>query len=226
MPLPTPVPSHAPASTNPNAELEQTKRVLSSKLLELRKFQAERETLLARLAERDARIHELERASPDEAERLRARVKDLEAQLERLRQDRDRARAHAGDLEARLDKTEQIDPDLPHLMEELREAKARITELETAIAERDANIARLEQDLTDNLSWEPPPFDDLKRIPGIGPKYEQALHALGVRTFAQIAAWTEDDIETFAKKLKVHKTRMEKADWVGKAKELVGKQGT
>jgi predicted flap endonuclease-1-like 5' DNA nuclease len=196
--------------------------VLSSKLLELRKFQAEREALLARLAERDARVHELERASPDESERMRARVKDLEAQLERARQraetaeaERDHARALAGELEARLDRTELLDPEVPGQLEELREAKDKIVALTQ-------KLARLEQELSESLAWDAPAGDDLKRIPGIGPKYERALNGEGVRTFAQIAAWTTDDIDRFAAKLKVHRSRIEKSDWVGEAQKLAG----
>lgn len=196
--------------------------MLSSKLLELRKFQTEREALLGRLAERDARVHELERASPDESERMRARVKDLEAQLERARQraetaeaERDRARALAGELEARLDRTELLDPEVPGQLEELREAKNKIIELTQ-------KLAHLEQELSESLAWDAPAGDDLKRIPGIGPKYERALNELGVRTFAQIAAWTTDDIARFSAKLKLHRSRIEKAGWVGEAQKLAG----
>lgn len=197
--------------------------MLSSKLLELRKFQSEREALLARLAERDARVHELERASPDEAERLRARVKDLEAQLERARlraesaeAERDRMRSLAGELEAQLDRTETLDPEVPRLLEELRDANEKIASLEQ-------KLARLEQELSESLAWDAPAGDDLKRIPGIGPKYERSLNELGVRTFAQIAAWTTEDLDRFSAKLKVHRSRIEKSDWVGKAQKLAQK---
>jgi predicted flap endonuclease-1-like 5' DNA nuclease len=44
-------------------------------------------------------------------------------------------------------------------------------------------------------SAEAAPPDDLKAIKGIGPKIEGQLHALGVTTYAQIAAWTAADIE-------------------------------
>jgi NADH-quinone oxidoreductase subunit E len=36
--------------------------------------------------------------------------------------------------------------------------------------------------------------DDLKLISGVGPKLEQVLNGLGVWTFAQIAAWTAEEI--------------------------------
>jgi len=204
---------------------------LSSKLVELRKFQTEREALLARLAERDARVHELERANPDEVERLRERVKDLEAQLERSRHraedaeaDRDRSRARAGELEAQLDRTEPLDAKVPLELEELLEARERIQRLEALLAERDASIGRLKEELSESLAWEAPAAaDDLKRIPGIGPKYEAALHALGVRTFGQIAAWTSEDVARFALKLKLHRSRIDKSDWIGVARSLAGK---
>ena len=36
--------------------------------------------------------------------------------------------------------------------------------------------------------------DDLKLIAGIGPKLEQVLNAKGIRSFAEIAAWTDEEI--------------------------------
>ncbi|QND52695.1 NADH-ubiquinone dehydrogenase [Phyllobacterium sp. 628] len=36
--------------------------------------------------------------------------------------------------------------------------------------------------------------DDLKRISGVGPKLEQVLNGLGIYTYAQIAAWSPQEI--------------------------------
>ena len=43
--------------------------------------------------------------------------------------------------------------------------------------------------------------DDLKQLSGVGPALEKKLHENGVTTFAQIAAWTEDDVAAMDEKL-------------------------
>jgi large subunit ribosomal protein L21 len=61
--------------------------------------------------------------------------------------------------------------------------------------------------------------DDLKKLSGVGPALEKKLHAAGVTTFAQIAAWGEADIAEFDEKLSF-KGRIEREGWVEQAKEL------
>lgn len=63
--------------------------------------------------------------------------------------------------------------------------------------------------------------DDLKRISGIGPKVEQVLNGLGVTRYAEIAAWTADDIARFDTALGFA-GRIGRDDWVGQAKALMG----
>jgi predicted flap endonuclease-1-like 5' DNA nuclease len=63
--------------------------------------------------------------------------------------------------------------------------------------------------------------DDLKRITGIGPGYERALHELGVTTFAQIAAWAPSDIERVATALRTTPKRILRDDWITRARALV-----
>ena len=62
--------------------------------------------------------------------------------------------------------------------------------------------------------------DDLKQLSGVGPALEKKLHAAGVTTFAQIAAWGEAEIAEFDEKLSF-KGRIEREGWVEQAKELV-----
>jgi len=64
-----------------------------------------------------------------------------------------------------------------------------------------------------------PGADDLKALSGVGPALEKKLHAAGVTTFAQIAAWTEDDIAAMDEQLSF-KGRIEREGWVEQAKEL------
>ncbi|MEZ5894201.1 MAG: 50S ribosomal protein L21 [Parvularculaceae bacterium] len=61
--------------------------------------------------------------------------------------------------------------------------------------------------------------DDLKLLSGVGPVLEKKLHEAGVTSFAQIAAWTADDIAAFDEKLSFH-GRIEREGWVKQAKKL------
>jgi large subunit ribosomal protein L21 len=61
--------------------------------------------------------------------------------------------------------------------------------------------------------------DDLKKLSGVGPALEKKLIEGGVTTFAQIAAWTEEDIAAMDEKLSF-KGRIEREGWVEQAKEL------
>ena len=66
--------------------------------------------------------------------------------------------------------------------------------------------------------------DDLKRISGIGPKLEQVLNGMGIRTYAQIAAWTVDDLAKVDDQIKLG-GRISRDDWVGQANGLVMSNG-
>ncbi|MGV4796462.1 5' DNA nuclease [Rhizobium sp. F40D2] len=64
--------------------------------------------------------------------------------------------------------------------------------------------------------------DDLKLIAGIGPKLEQVLNAKGVRSFAEIAAWSDEDIARLDAELGFN-GRIGRDDWSGQAKVLAGR---
>ena len=61
--------------------------------------------------------------------------------------------------------------------------------------------------------------DDLTQISGVGPVIVKKLNALGVTTFAEIAAWTKDDIAAMDEKLNF-KGRIDRDDWLKQAKKL------
>ncbi len=63
-------------------------------------------------------------------------------------------------------------------------------------------------------------IDNLKKISGIGPKLEQVLNSMGIRSYAQIAAWTADDIAKIDGQLKLN-GRISRDDWVGQANRFV-----
>jgi NADH-quinone oxidoreductase subunit E len=61
--------------------------------------------------------------------------------------------------------------------------------------------------------------DDLKRISGIGPKLEQVLNGRGILRVADIAAWSDADVERIDTELGFD-GRIRRDDWVGQAKAL------
>ncbi|MHA6261827.1 50S ribosomal protein L21 [Arenibacterium sp. CAU 1754] len=61
--------------------------------------------------------------------------------------------------------------------------------------------------------------DDLTKISGVGPVIVKKLHALGVTSFAQIAAWTPEDVADMDEKLSF-KGRIDRDDWLAQAAEL------
>lgn len=64
----------------------------------------------------------------------------------------------------------------------------------------------------------PPPTDDLTKIKGIGPKLAAELAAAGITQFAQIACWTERDIDLFEAKTGAMPGRISRDNWVKQAK--------
>ena len=60
--------------------------------------------------------------------------------------------------------------------------------------------------------------DDLKQLSGVGPALEKKLHAAGVTSFEQIAAWSAKDAEAINEQIS-SKGRVEKEGWIDQAKE-------
>ncbi len=61
--------------------------------------------------------------------------------------------------------------------------------------------------------------DDLEWIYGVGPKLAEALNAVGVYTFKQVAQWSESDIDFFDAKLEGFHGRIRRENWVKSATE-------
>lgn len=76
------------------------------------------------------------------------------------------------------------------------------------------------------LAEAPPPSsdegDDLTRIKGLGPKISTALRALGVTRYAQIAAWTEEDVARIDEQLGAFAGRATRDNWIEQAGLLAG----
>ncbi len=80
-------------------------------------------------------------------------------------------------------------------------------------------IAPAEEARPARLAAPPANPDDLKQINGVGPKYEQDLHALGVYTFAQIAAWSQETVDWVEAHLGF-RDRIDREEWVVQCKML------
>jgi len=72
------------------------------------------------------------------------------------------------------------------------------------------------------LSKAPKIIDDLKLIKGVGPKLEAELNGLGIYTFAQIAALTENQLVWLDEQISSVRGRPMRDDWAGQAKALAG----
>ncbi|MFD2579760.1 hypothetical protein ACFSTD_16755 [Novosphingobium colocasiae] len=66
----------------------------------------------------------------------------------------------------------------------------------------------------------PATADDLRRIKGLGPKLQTLLASLGVTTFAQIAAWTDADLDALDANLGAFAGRPRRDKWVEQARLL------
>ena len=68
--------------------------------------------------------------------------------------------------------------------------------------------------------------DDLRKIKGVGPKLVTLLSEQGITTFAQIAAWTDADVERVDATLGRFSGRIERDQWVEQAKLLASGEET
>ena len=62
--------------------------------------------------------------------------------------------------------------------------------------------------------------DDLTKIKGLGPKIAQILETLGITRYAQIAAWTDADIDRIDAQLGKFQGRIRRDSWVEQASML------
>lgn len=63
--------------------------------------------------------------------------------------------------------------------------------------------------------------DNLKKIRGVGPQNEEKLNAIGITSFAQIAAWSADEQRELGERLSFP-GRIERENWVEQAAVLAG----
>lgn len=93
---------------------------------------------------------------------------------------------------------------------------------DVGVAVAEVPVALQPEDFRQPSSIERPETpDDLKAIAGIGPKLEQVLNGLGVWTYAQVAAWTTEEV-AWADDYLGFKGRIGRDDWIGQAAMLAG----
>ena len=91
--------------------------------------------------------------------------------------------------------------------------RARITEKKTAFVPKTGAAPKPEDKA-------PEVVDDIALIAGVGDTIAEKLAAEGVKSLAQIAAWTAEDIEDYNEKLSLG-GRIEREEWIEQAKELL-----
>jgi predicted flap endonuclease-1-like 5' DNA nuclease len=102
---------------------------------------------------------------------------------------------------------------------EVVEAAERMLEATTMIQPRVVEIIAEQAEQAAEQSEEA--GDDLTRLTGVGPKLALELAARGIRTFAQLADWTEDQAQAFDSELSL-KGRVARDAWIAQARRLAG----
>ncbi|WP_027835274.1 30S ribosomal protein S2 [Maritalea myrionectae] len=105
------------------------------------------------------------------------------------------------------------------VLEETAPAAAAEAPAEAPAAEAPKAEEAAEADATPLFDKPAGDADDLKKISGVGPVLEQKLNDLGIYTFAQIAAFSAEDIANVDDRLNF-KGRIERDGWIDQAKEL------
>lgn len=117
------------------------------------------------------------------------------------------------------DLAEALAEDLAVLGEETLEVAAEVAD---AVAEAaPAGIEAVVLAMALEPVAPPPGPDDLTVMTGIGPKLAAALAEQGVTRFADIAAWTPEDVARVDKALKLM-GRVEREAWIAQARRLAG----
>lgn len=62
--------------------------------------------------------------------------------------------------------------------------------------------------------------DDLTKLDGVGPAFAKKLNEAGVTSFAQVAAWTEADLDSLNETVSGVKAKAEANNWIEAAKAL------
>jgi predicted flap endonuclease-1-like 5' DNA nuclease len=183
------------------------------------------EGLQAEIAKRDREIeqqkqqlHQLQQVEAEVEQRGR-KIDEQEQQLQRLRKE-------IGERDQRI---EQQKRQLQQLRAQIQE-RARAAEADAAKGrhqgeQRMGTVQQLRLPATASFRDAPKGEDDLKRIRGIGPRFERAPKENGIGRYQQIATWGPAEIEEIAGKIGVNAKRIVRDKWVQRARELEAQRG-
>src|SRR5947199_3659840 len=99
-------------------------------------------------------------------------------------------------------------PVRPHMAQRTRPPEGRGIAAEAAAAASDLTGEILHAPVHQTLDGEQPPHDDLCRLKGVGPKFADALRALGFSRYEQIASLTPNEIERLDPQLGAFRGRL------------------
>lgn len=237
-------------SSSENSSVEKTVERLREKLkqaeaavssaqqndLELRRLRSELQSVEAKHTDAITRILMLEdRIAEQQAElEVATQAKGLNTDISKVQQNLIEQEKQNEDLRKRLSemmgsekkttgqaKDAFVRPD--------KELASDVDASDVYASEPDLQSSNSSSEKSDDLTplFEAPSYkDDLKLIKGIGPVMETTLNDLGVTTFQQLANFTQVDIDKVTEAIGSFPGRIERDDWVGKAKAFVDERST
>ncbi len=230
-------------------QLSQSEAGLASEWESLKALKLEIADRQRRLDERGKQVSGKLRSSEESGQQLRLQLRSMRRREERLQEElkasqqalkeaRQTSAARIARLESKLKKNETMiavlsadeTPVVPPTVEPPIATEEPSVEASTNVpmaveAPPEAappEAAPPEAAPPDDLPSQDMPPDDLRRIRGIGPVLERKLTDIGVTRFQQIAAWTDDDLVSVARRIGVGAGRIRKGGWVESARELQG----
>lgn len=157
----------------------------------------------------------------DAAETTRAQLAQRDAEIASLRQRLAALEQASHPASAEVLKTENYG-DIPRFLEQLGIApsrgSARLAAKSGADPLDDATGDLFAQEAA-AAPVRSPLRDDLKKVHGIGPRFERTLNELGVHTYKQIALWRDEDIARYARELHTFPERLHRDEWVRSARK-------
>lgn len=145
--------------------------------------------------------------------RLASILQDQELQYTSLVQERDGCLRRLAELEA-AQATARTVASAKKSLQRIEECLDDATQQRTRLHRQITSLRRMQE-----LAPADGCSDDLTRIKGIKSVLSARFHELGIHSFHQIAAWTDDDLATFGELL-AFKDRARRDRWVEQARQL------
>ena len=206
-----------------------------SEVIDLRtRHEASENALVAARTSLDQRTEALASAQ-SEAARLTTLQRESLASLDEVEQrlsDRDVAIADRDRTITQQDQTiARFEADLAACRNDLEDERRSATAGDTGVATLHAVVSAGDQELTPDWvvgttklgTFGAEHSDDLKVISGVGPKMESVLNDFGITAWEQVAALTEDEVETLTEAIDTFPGRIARDNWVGQAGDLVAR---